>query len=57
MIGTFALRSPHRPNLIAAAVVPIESIDEISVSVKGLDCLNGTHILDIKPAIRRERRC
>jgi len=54
VIGTFALRSPHRPNPIAAAVLPIEAIDSGSVSVKGLDCLNGTYLLDIKPAIMRE---
>lgn len=51
MIGTFALRSPHRPNPIATAVVPIETIDNGSITVKGLDCLNGTSLLDIKPAI------
>jgi len=54
LIGTFALRSPHRPNPIGAAVLPIETIDNGVVSVKGLDCLNGTHLLDIKPAILHE---
>lgn len=54
MIGTFALRSPHRPNPIGVAVVPIESIEKGEVHVKGLDCLNGTHLLDIKPAIIHE---
>ena len=54
MIGTFALRSPHRPNPIAVAVLPIVAIDSGSVSVRGLDCLNGTHLLDIKPAIMHE---
>ncbi|MGV7235008.1 MAG: tRNA (N6-threonylcarbamoyladenosine(37)-N6)-methyltransferase TrmO [Nitrosomonadaceae bacterium] len=54
LIGTFALRSPHRPNPIGAAVLPIETIDNGVVSVKGLDCLDGTHLLDIKPAILHE---
>jgi tRNA (Thr-GGU) A37 N-methylase len=54
VVGTFALRSPHRPNSIAAAVLRIEIIDSGSVSVRGLDCLNGTRLLDIKPAIMRE---
>ena len=53
-IGIFALRSPHRPNPIAAAILPIESIDDGVVSVRGLDCLNGTPLLDIKPAIMFE---
>lgn len=54
VMGTFALRSPHRPNPIAAAVLTIESIDSGSISVKGIDCLNGTKLLDIKPAIKDE---
>lgn len=57
MIGTFALRSPHRPNPIAAAVLSIESIDNGAISVSGLDCLNGTYLLDIKPAIMHEFNC
>ena len=52
--GTFALRSPHRPNPIGAAILPIETIEKGVVSVKGLDCLDGTHLLDIKPAIKLE---
>lgn len=54
MIGTFALRSPHRPNPIGAAILPIDAIETGSITVKGLDCLNGTHPLDIKPAIFHE---
>lgn len=54
-LGTFALRSPHRPNPIAVAVVKIENIDGKRVSVRGLDCLDGTPLLDIKPAIMNER--
>ncbi len=53
-IGTFALRSPHRPNPIGAAVLPIDTIHNGVITVKGLDCLNGTHLLDIKPAILQE---
>ena len=53
--GTFALRSPHRPNPIGAAVVPIEALDGDGLVVRGLDAVNGTPLLDIKPAARRER--
>lgn len=49
--GVFALRTPHRPNPIAAAVVAIEDILDERILVKGLDCLNGTPLLDIKPAL------
>lgn len=53
-VGIFALRSPHRPNPIGAAIVPIEKIECGVVFVKGLDCLNGTSLVDIKPAIMNE---
>ena len=49
--GVFALRSPHRPNPIGAAVVRIERIADGGIDVRGLDCLDGTPLLDIKPAI------
>ena len=53
--GTFALRSPHRPNPIGAAVLPIENIKNGTVTVRGLDCVNITPLLDIKPAIYKEK--
>jgi tRNA-Thr(GGU) m(6)t(6)A37 methyltransferase TsaA len=47
--GTFALRSPARPNPIAISVVKLLRIEGGSLSVVGLDCLDGTPLLDIKP--------
>jgi tRNA-Thr(GGU) m(6)t(6)A37 methyltransferase TsaA len=47
--GTFALRSPVRPNPIAASVVRLLNIQGTRLSVVGLDCLDGTPLLDIKP--------
>jgi tRNA-Thr(GGU) m(6)t(6)A37 methyltransferase TsaA len=47
--GTFALRSPVRPNPIAASVVKLIKIEGTSLIVQGLDCLDGTPLLDIKP--------
>jgi tRNA-Thr(GGU) m(6)t(6)A37 methyltransferase TsaA len=47
--GVFALRTPNRPNPIGAAVVRIERVEGGVVDVRGLDCLSGTHLLDIKP--------
>jgi len=52
--GVFAMRTPTRPNPIAAAVVSIDTIDGNRLFVKGLDCLDGTPLLDIKPAILKE---
>ncbi len=47
--GTFALRSPARPNPIAMSVVKLLGIEGNRLSVVGLDCLDGTPLLDIKP--------
>jgi len=47
--GTFALRSPVRPNPIAMSVVRLVRIDGTTLTVVGLDCLDGTPLIDIKP--------
>jgi tRNA-Thr(GGU) m(6)t(6)A37 methyltransferase TsaA len=47
--GTFALRSPVRPNPIAMSVVRLLRIEGTTLSVIGLDCLDHTPLLDIKP--------
>lgn len=46
--GTFALRSPVRPNPIASSVVRLVGIQGLEVHVRGLDCLDGTPLLDLK---------
>ncbi|RFC67862.1 MULTISPECIES: tRNA (N6-threonylcarbamoyladenosine(37)-N6)-methyltransferase TrmO [Mesorhizobium] len=47
--GTFALRSPVRPNPIGTSVVELIAVNAGSLDVKGLDCLDGTPLLDLKP--------
>jgi tRNA-Thr(GGU) m(6)t(6)A37 methyltransferase TsaA len=47
--GTFALRSPVRPNPIAMAAVELLGIDGATLRVRGVDCIDGTPLLDIKP--------
>ena len=47
--GVFALRSPARPNPIALSVVELIAIDGPRLQVRGLDCLDGTPLLDLKP--------
>src|SRR6185295_13031585 len=47
--GTFALRSPVRPNPIAIAAVEIVGMEGGRLSVRGVDCIDGTPLLDIKP--------
>ena len=47
--GVFALRSPARPNPIALSVVALLQVEGTRLSVRGLDCLDGTPLLDLKP--------
>ena len=47
--GTFALRSPVRPNPIALAAVEILGVEPGAVIVRNVDCLDGTPLIDIKP--------
>ena len=47
--GTFALRSPARPNPIALAVARLVRIEGNLLYVVGVDCLDNTPLLDIKP--------
>ena len=49
-VGVFSMRTPPRPNPIAAAVVEILAVREDELDVVGLDCLDGTPLLDIKRA-------
>jgi tRNA (adenine37-N6)-methyltransferase len=47
--GVFATRSPRRPNPIALTVVELQRRDGPRLHVRGVDMLDGTPILDIKP--------
>ena len=47
--GTFALRSPARPNPIAMSVVKLHKVEGNTLTVSRLDCLDRTPLLDIKP--------
>jgi tRNA-Thr(GGU) m(6)t(6)A37 methyltransferase TsaA len=47
--GTFALRSPARPNPVALGVVEMLGIEGAIVTVRNVDCIDGTPLLDIKP--------
>ena len=47
--GVFATRSPRRPNPIGLTVVELLGRDGTTLRVHGLDMLDGTPILDIKP--------
>lgn len=47
--GVFACRSPSRPNPIAFCIVELLAVDGNKLSVRGLDALDGSPLLDIKP--------
>ena len=47
--GTFSLRSPARPNPIGTAIAQLIGIEGAIVMVRGLDCLDATPLLDLKP--------
>lgn len=48
--GVFALRSPRRPNPIGVTVVELLNIEGNILRVRGLDAIDGTPVLDLKPA-------
>ncbi len=48
-VGIFACRCPNRPNPIAITTVELLGIEEGVLNVKGLDAIDGTPVLDIKP--------
>ena len=48
-MATFALRSPVRPNPIASSVVTLLERLGTRLTVRGLDCLDGTPLIDLKP--------
>jgi tRNA-Thr(GGU) m(6)t(6)A37 methyltransferase TsaA len=50
--GVFATRSPLRPNHIGLSIVQLVKIENGILTVKGVDVLDGTPLLDIKPYIR-----
>lgn len=49
--GVFATRSPHRPNPIGISVVKLVSLEGLTVHVRGVDMLDRTPLLDIKPYV------
>lgn len=47
--GTFALRSPVRPNPIALSVVELLKVEGNRLTIRHIDCRDGTPLIDIKP--------
>ncbi len=51
--GVFATRSPLRPNHIGISIVKLVEVEGNKVTVEGIDILDGTPLLDIKPYIEK----
>ena len=49
--GTFAIRSPNRPNPIASSSVTLVAREGTTLVVRGLDCRDGTPLVDVKPDV------
>lgn len=47
--GVFSTRSPRRPNAIGMSIVKILEVVENKITIEGVDMLDGTPVLDIKP--------
>ena len=49
--GMLATRSPHRPNPVGLTVARIDSIEGDTIHMSGVDLVNGTPVIDVKPYI------
>jgi len=53
--GVFSTRSPDRPNPIGLHAVTIEAVADGALTVRNLEAIDGTPVLDIKPVLRNQR--
>ena len=51
-VGIFAQRGKNRPNRIGITVCRLISVDGLTIEVEGLDAIDGTPVLDVKPYMR-----
>lgn len=52
-IGVFAQRAKVRPNRVGATICPIVKVEGARLTVRALDAIDGTPVLDIKPVLRQ----
>ena len=53
LTGVFATRSPDRPNPIGLHAVTVEAVEEDAITVRDLEAIDGTPVLDVKPVLGR----
>lgn len=51
--GLFATRAPRRPNPVGLSVVAVEAVEDATIEVSGIDVVDGTPLLDVKPFASR----
>jgi len=51
-VGIFAQRGKNRPNRIGVTICRLLSVENLSLEIAGLDAIDGTPVLDIKPYLR-----
>ncbi|WP_136688828.1 tRNA (N6-threonylcarbamoyladenosine(37)-N6)-methyltransferase TrmO [Halorhabdus amylolytica] len=49
--GLFATRAPTRPNNVGLSVVAIQAVADATIDVTGVDVVDGTPLLDVKPLV------
>jgi tRNA (Thr-GGU) A37 N-methylase len=52
LVGIFAQRGKNRPNRIGITICRIEKVEGKRLHVRGLDAIDGTPVIDIKPVLR-----
>ena len=50
-VGIFAQRGKNRPNRLGVSVCEIVGVDGLTVTVRGLDAIDGSPVLDLKPVM------
>ena len=56
-LGVFSICSPVRPNPLGMSVVEVLGVDGCIINVRGLDMIDGTPVLDIKPLREKDNSC
>jgi tRNA-Thr(GGU) m(6)t(6)A37 methyltransferase TsaA len=54
LTGVFSTRSPDRPNPIGLHRVTVTTVEGLRVGVQGLEAVDGTPLIDVKPALRAD---
>lgn len=49
LVGIFAQRGKNRPNLVGVTTCEVVKVDGLKITVRGLDAVDGTPVIDIKP--------